>query len=290
MANERRTKPRKRVSASGAFTLWAESPDGAWTQILADVGDRSESGVGILLAKQLETGQNVMLDGAGFQTPSGGRPKGTVCWCRPTVDGRYRAGIALEDLARPAETSGDGWIDHYEVMELNANATPDTVHRVYRMLAQRLHPDNTETGNADLFRRVVEAYRILSDPERRAAFDSERVRKQGLQWKVFDQHSAAPSVEHEQAKRRALLKALYLKRLRDPDHPGVPITEIEAILGTPREHLTFTIWFLKEQGWVKMADNGRYSITCKGVEQAEVSRTWDPDSAAPQRLQLEPAY
>lgn len=290
MANERRTNPRKRAAASGAFTLWFETPDGAWIQILADIGDRSESGVGVLLARQLDAGQNVMLEGAGFQTPSGARPKGTVCWCRPTVDGRFRAGIALDDISCPADNTADGWIDHYEVMELNPNATPDTVHRVYRMLAQRLHPDNAETGNADLFRRLADAYRILSDPERRASFDSDRVRKQGLQWKVFDQNSAAPSVEHEQVKRRALLKALYIKRLREPDHPGMNIAEIEALLGTPREHLTFTIWFLKEQGWAKMTDNGRYSISCKGVEQAEISRAWDPDSAAPRRLQLEPAY
>ena len=39
--------------------------------------------------------------------------------------------------------------DHYEVLQISPNAEPDTVHRVYRLLAQRLHPDNAQTGNAE---------------------------------------------------------------------------------------------------------------------------------------------
>ena len=33
-------------------------------------------------------------------------------------------------------------IDYYEVLQISPNADPDTVHRVYRLLAQRFHPDN----------------------------------------------------------------------------------------------------------------------------------------------------
>jgi len=36
--------------------------------------------------------------------------------------------------------------DFYEVLQLSPNADPDTVHRVFRVLAQRFHPDNKETG------------------------------------------------------------------------------------------------------------------------------------------------
>lgn len=288
--NERRKNPRKRTAASGSLTLWMEAPNGDWSQILCELGDRSETGAGLLVAKPLTAKQNVMLEGGGFASPSGGRVKGVVAWCRPTVDGRYRAGVSLESAAKVREESPDGWVDHYEVMELSPNATPETIFRVFKLLAQRLHPDNIETGDADLFRRLMESHKVLSEPEKRAAFDAERTRRQGVQWRIFDQNSAAPSVEHEQVKRRALLKALYIKRLRDPDHPGIDTQEMEQLLGTPREHLTFTLWFLKEQGWAKATDNGRYSITSKGVEQAEVSRAWDPEAAVPQRLQLEPAY
>ena len=65
----------------------------------------------------------------------------------------------------------DGKQDYYEVLQVSANAEPDTIHRVYRLLAQRFHPDNQETGNSDRFHQVHEAYTVLSDPERRAKYD-----------------------------------------------------------------------------------------------------------------------
>ena len=48
-------------------------------------------------------------------------------------------------------------VDYYEVLQISPNADADTVQRVFRMLAQRFHPDNTETGNADRFRSLHEA-------------------------------------------------------------------------------------------------------------------------------------
>jgi DnaJ-class molecular chaperone len=59
----------------------------------------------------------------------------------------------------------DGKTDFYEVLQVSANAEPDTIHRVYRLLAQRFHPDNTETGNADRFHQIHEAYTVLSNPK-----------------------------------------------------------------------------------------------------------------------------
>ena len=62
-------------------------------------------------------------------------------------------------------------MDHYETLQINANAEPETVHRVYRLLAQRYHPDNKDTGDATRFRALTEAYEVLSDPEQRAKYD-----------------------------------------------------------------------------------------------------------------------
>jgi DnaJ-class molecular chaperone len=39
--------------------------------------------------------------------------------------------------------------DHYDTLQVSANADLDTIHRVYRMLAQRFHPDNG-TRSADV--------------------------------------------------------------------------------------------------------------------------------------------
>lgn len=282
---ERRQSARQRVGAGVKVTFWVEGKDGAWGRQEAEVGDRSAGGVGLVVRAGLVAGQSVMLEGEGFGGGSGGRQKGEVKWCRPTVDGRFRAGIELVPVG---DKQGESFVDYYEVMELSAAASVETIHRIYRILAQRLHPDNAETGSSEAFKKLVEAYRVLSDPEKRAAFDSTRGVQQKVQWKVFDQKTATPSVEQEQEKRRAVLKALYLKRLREPENPGMNLIEMEALLGTPREHLDFTMWFLKEQGWAVRTDNGRYSITVKGVEQAEKQKVWA--GAVTEHLQLEPAY
>ena len=60
--------------------------------------------------------------------------------------------------------------DFYEVLQISPNADPDTVHRVYRLLAQRFHPDNQSTGDSEKFRMLTEAYQVLGDPERRAEY------------------------------------------------------------------------------------------------------------------------
>jgi hypothetical protein len=50
------------------------------------------------------------------------------------------------------------------------------------------------------------------------------------------------------------------------------IHELEDLLGVPREHLEFNLWYLKEGGLVTRGDNGRCAITVKGVDEAENDR------------------
>jgi curved DNA-binding protein CbpA len=65
----------------------------------------------------------------------------------------------------------DNAVDYYEVLQVNPSADLDTIHRVYRLLAQRFHPDNRESGNEARFRELSDAYQTLGDPERRARYD-----------------------------------------------------------------------------------------------------------------------
>jgi curved DNA-binding protein len=161
------------------------------------------------------------------------------------------------------------FVDHYETMQISPNADLDTIHRVYRILAQRFHPDNQETGNPEVFRALIEAYHILSDPERRAAFDTEHRTARRLTWKIFDQTASAQGVEAERRKRSGILSLLYRKRIGQPDQPAMNLKEFEDLLGVPKEHLEFTLWYLKEGQFVTRTDNGRYAITLKGVDLAE---------------------
>jgi curved DNA-binding protein CbpA len=162
------------------------------------------------------------------------------------------------------------FVDHYEALQVSHNADADTIHRIYRILAQRFHPDNQETGSAEIFRLLTDAYHVLADPEKRAAYDVQHREARCLTWKIFDQSSAALGVEAERRKREGVLCLLYRKRVSQPEQATMSLKELEEILGVPKEHLEFTLWFLKENQQVQRSDNARFTITLKGVEAAEL--------------------
>jgi molecular chaperone DnaJ len=62
--------------------------------------------------------------------------------------------------------------DYYEVLGVSRDATDADIKRAFRGLARELHPDVSSAPDADdRFREVVEAYEVLSDPDRRATYD-----------------------------------------------------------------------------------------------------------------------
>ena len=62
--------------------------------------------------------------------------------------------------------------DYYEVLELDRSATEVEIKRAYRRLARKYHPDiNKDEGAEERFKEINEAYEVLSNAERRAAYD-----------------------------------------------------------------------------------------------------------------------
>jgi len=57
----------------------------------------------------------------------------------------------------------------YDVLGLSKDASQDDIKKAYRKLAREHHPD--KGGDAEKFKKVQEAYEILSDPQKRANFD-----------------------------------------------------------------------------------------------------------------------
>ena len=166
--------------------------------------------------------------------------------------------------------SNDKPVDYYDVLQVSPSAEPETIHRVYRLLAQRFHPDNNETGNESRFREMQEAYDVLSNPEKRARYD---IAHQGLRqakWRLVSNGTRAENdFDIEQLVRLTLLEVLYTRRRMEPGNPGVYSPDLEEMLGRPREHLEFTIWYLVQKKMVQRDDNSRLTITAEGVEYLE---------------------
>jgi len=62
--------------------------------------------------------------------------------------------------------------DYYQIMGVARDANAEDIKRAYRKLARKFHPDVSKEANAeDKFKEVQEAYEVLKDPQKRAAYD-----------------------------------------------------------------------------------------------------------------------
>jgi len=170
------------------------------------------------------------------------------------------------------------FVDHYDVLQLSQSADTETLERVYRLLAKRYHPDNSATGNEAKFRELDTAYKVLIDPETRARYDVHYDKQKGIHWQLYEQSAALGGREEDQRIFHGVLSLLYVARRRDPESGGLGALRMEGMLGVPREHLEFPIWYLKRRGWIEVLHSGQLAITVEGIDKISSQELSLPDN------------
>jgi curved DNA-binding protein len=166
-------------------------------------------------------------------------------------------------------TGNNDFTDYYEFLQINQNADTETIEKVFRLLAKRYHPDNSVTGNFEKFNMILEAYHVLTDPEKRAAYDIVYPEIQRRKWQFHISISNDNNGDDEKKIRHDILAAVYLARRKDVTNAGMGIWHLEKLLGYPEEIMDFEIWYLKEKGWIQRTESGKYAITADGVDIVE---------------------
>jgi curved DNA-binding protein len=78
--------------------------------------------------------------------------------------------------------------DYYATLGVPREASADDIKRAYRKLARKFHPDLNKGGDAEAsFKELGEAYEVLKDPEKRAAYDDA-----GQRWKANQNREPPP--------------------------------------------------------------------------------------------------
>lgn len=161
--------------------------------------------------------------------------------------------------------------NYYELLQISRHADVDTIHRVFRIMAARFHPDNIQTGDLEKFHALRCAYEVLSDPGRRAQYDRNLGNSAPRPLPIFELKDFVIGVAGEMNRRLGILSLLYQSRRTNMDQPGVSLLDLEHQMSFPREYLCFTVWYLKSKGYISVGENSNFELTAQGVDFVEAN-------------------
>lgn len=182
----------------------------------------------------------------------------------------------------PARPQGPAKQNFYELLQVDAAAHPTIIRYAYRFLAGIYHPDNSETGNAETFRMISEAFKTLSDSGKRMAYDAHLG---PLLAKAHGPEGAPTSPQggpgsnipkmpqfeknnlssNEIEFRLAILQMLLQARKKRVQTGGVSAKTIMDVLGTDMAETEFALWYLRERGYIERSE-AQFLITVHGVD------------------------
>lgn len=165
----------------------------------------------------------------------------------------------------------------YEILQISPRADLETIHRVYRIMAGRFHPDNPVSGDHEMFLHLCEAYEVLSRPERRALYDSALRESETKPIPIFGARIFVDGLDGEMNRRFGVLALLYQRRRTNQGSLGISVLQLESHMSLPREHLEFTLWYLRCKGYVHvLEENSDYAVTALGVDYVEANSANNP--------------
>ncbi len=263
--SEKRKEQRRFTNAMFAVT-W-EDARGQSRAIRARGLNVSKSGMRIESSEEMHAGVPVSLQAERHELAG----KATVRNCTRRGSA-YLVGLEFsEETKRTLRLPLVDAVDFYEVLQVSQNAEAETIHRVYRIMAARFHPDNPQTGDSERFLLLNDAYEVLSDAEKRALYDAARRVGECQPLPAFELKEFVDGIEGEQNRRLGILCLLYNRRRSDMEHPGLSLLDLERLMSFPREYIAFAVWYLRDRGFVQMGDNSDYVLTATGADHVETN-------------------
>lgn len=176
-------------------------------------------------------------------------------------------------------------LNYYQLLQVNREAHSTIIRYAYRFLAAMYHPDNSETGDAEKFRVITEAWRTLSDEGKRAAYDMSLGAEEAQPGHPRPGGGAAPGgaprqggglglpkivktgVSWEEIELRlAILQILLDARRKKPKSGGASAKMIMDVLQlNDVEVVEYALWYLREKGHIEPGER-LFMITANGVD------------------------
>jgi hypothetical protein len=201
----------------------------------------------------------------GQQPQGGGQPQGAA------------PGQAQSQLGQPQPAAE---LSLYQLLQVDRDSHVTIIRYAYRFLAAMYHPDNGETGDAEKFRIITDAWKTLSDESRRQAYDMSLNMKD--QAKGQTQHKAQPVINefgkqslpvlpktglsyNEVELRLAILQIMLTARKKKPRDGGCSMGMIMEILGVTLTESEFALWYLRERHFIETGERV-FMITGAGLD------------------------